>query len=168
MRRLAFALLLLTACASAPSSAPAVPEWEVIPAAIPAALCQRLQLDGIGTIGAEVAIVKVTQPIVSGQVLGVLGAPRRQPVIVHRALPIATSSGGTGGCTWKPIDALDPARQFDSMVVELSAPAPNPSKNAAGIAARVSLGGTHPNWYWIELIPSRGGWSIGRIFPLAL
>ena len=172
MRRLTAAfLLLLTACASAPSTpAPTVPEWELIPAGIAGALCKRLQMDGVGTIGAEIAIVKITQPIVNGQVLGSLGRPRRgRPThVVHRALPVATVSGGAGGCAWKPIDALDPARQHDSMVVELSAPVANPTKNEAGIAARVSLGGTHPNWYWIELIPAGGAWSVGRIFPLAL
>ena len=148
-----------------------VPDWDLLPNAISFALCQRLQLDGIGSIGTDISIIKITQPIVNGQVLGALGAPRRgrPTTVVHRAIPIVTTSGGTGGCSWKPIDALDPARQHDSMVVELSSPVANPaSRNAAGIAARVSLGGTHPNWYWIELIPRQGGWSVGRIFPLGL
>jgi hypothetical protein len=162
----------VSACASnqpAPPPLPTVPDWESIPPGVSSALCQRLQMDGIGTIGSEVSIVKVTQPIATAQALAVLGKPKRPVSILQRALPIATTSTGTGACTWKAIDALDPNRQFDSMVVELSAPVANPAaKSAAGMLARVSLGGTHPNWYWIELIPHSAGWSVGRIFPLSL
>ena len=161
--------LLAAACASTPPPPPppAVPAWDSIPAGITGALCQRLQMDGIGTIGADVAIVKVTQPIASPQILASLGKPKRSVNIAHRALPIATTTTGTGACAWKLIDALDPSRQFDAMVVELSSPVANPSKIAAGMVARVSLGGTHPSWYWIELIPRGEGWSVGRIMPLA-
>lgn len=172
MRRLLPLLFFFIACAStqtAKTPLPTVPDWESIPPGISSALCQRLQMDGIGTIGSEVSIVKVTQPIATAQALAVLGAPKRPVSILQRALPIGTTSTGTGACSWKPIDALDPNRQFDSMVVELSAPVANPAaKSAAGMLARVSLGGTHPNWYWIELIPHSAGWSVGRIFPLAL
>lgn len=173
---IAFAALLLCSsaalsCASSEPVPAAVPEWDAIPAGIPAALCVRLQMDGIGMTGAEVSIVKVTQPLATPQALAHLGKPRRNRVvtIVHRALPVVTISGGAGGCTWKPVDAIDPNRQFDRMVVELSAPVANPAKLGAGIVARVSLGGTHPNWYWIDLIPrSGGGWAVGRIFPIPL
>ena len=170
MRRLLPALILLAACATTPPPAtPVVPDWDQLPAGIAAALCQRLQLDGIGSTGADIAIVRVTQPIASAQVLALLGKPRRPAAVVHRALPVATMSGGTGGCSWKPIDALDPARQYDRMVVELSAPVANPAARVdAGIVARVSLGGTHPNWYWMELVLTPGGWAVGRIFPLAM
>ena len=140
-----------------------MPEWDSVPAAITGALCTRLQLDGIGTIGADVKIVRVTQPIATPQALARLGEPRRNATVVHRALPIMTA----GACAWKPIDALDPSRQFDAMVVELSSPVPNPAaKVAAGMVARASLGGSHPSWYWIELIPHGGGWSVGRVLPL--
>jgi hypothetical protein len=170
LRRLLFPLLLLlAACATntPEQPPPQVPAWDTIPAGVTGALCQRLQLDGIGTIGSDVAIVKVTQPIASPHALATLGKPKRNVTIIHRAIPIATTSTGTGACSWKPIDALDPARQFDSMVVELSSPVPNPSSLAAGMVARVSLGGTHPSWYWIELIPRGEGWSVGRILPLS-
>lgn len=168
MRRLLPLLLLVLACASTQPEGPTVPEWDAIPAGVASAFCQRLQMDGIGTIGTEVAIVKVTQPIASGGALANLGKPRRKVAIVHRAVPVATSSAGAGACAWKPIDALDPRREHDSMVVELSAPVANPAKDGAGIVARVTLGGTHPSWYWIELLPRGGGWTIGRIFPLSL
>lgn len=125
-------------------------------------------MDGVGTIGSDVFIVKITQPVASPQVLALLGKPRRMVRIVHRAIPIQTIATGTGACAWKPIDALDPARQFDAMVVELSAPVPNPAaKLSAGLVARISLGGTHPNWYWIELVAVGGGWTVGRVMPLA-
>lgn len=111
-------------------------------------------------------MVKITQPIASPQILASLGKPRRSVSIVHRALPVAVAASGTGSCAWRLIDALDPQRHRDAMVVELSSPVPNPSKNAAGMVARASLGGTHPTWYWIELIPRGEGWSVGRILPL--
>lgn len=172
MRRLLpLILLFFIACASTttpPPVIPVVPDWESVPAAIPAALCQRLQLDGVGSIGTEVAIVKITQPVATGAALATLGKPRRAVQVVHRGIPVATVNEATG-CTWRPIDALDPARQHDAMVVELSAPVPNPAaRQAAGMVARVSLGGTHPNWYWIELIPLQGAWAVGRILPLSL
>lgn len=169
MRRLLpLFFVLAAACNTTQPSLITIPDWDAIPANVTSAFCQRLQLDGIGTIGADVAIVKITQPLASPQALGSIGAPIRPVTVLHRALPIETSSGGVGACAWKPIDALDPRRQFDSMVVELSAPVANPTKPNAGIVARVSLGGTHPNWYWIELNPRRGGWLVGRIIPLSL
>lgn len=166
MRRLVPLLLFVIACASTqPVEPPLVPEWDAIPAGVPAAFCQRLQLDGIGTIGTDVAIVRTTQPIASAAALAHLGKPRRKVTVVHRAIPVATAGGA---CAWKPIDALDPDRERDTMVVELSAPVANPAKAGAGIVARVTLGGTHPSWYWIDLVPRGGAWAIGRIFPLSL
>ena len=169
MKRLLPSLLLVVSCATASPQPPPepVPTWDAIPAGISGALCQRLQMDGIGTIGAEVSIIKVTQPIATPQALASRGKSRRSVTIIHRALPVATTTSGTGACAWKLVDALEPARQFDSMVVELSSPVPNPSSLAAGMVARVSLGGTHPSWYWIELIPRGQGWSVGRILPMA-
>ncbi len=168
MRRLLPLLFFFLACDTTKPSMITVPDWDAIPAGVTSAFCQRLQMDGIGTIGAEVAIVKITQPLASPQALGAVGAAIRPVTVLHRALPIETSSTGAGACTWKAIDALDPKRQFDSMVVELSAPVANPTKPGAGIVARVSLGGTHPSWYWMELAPRRSGWSVGRIIPLSL
>jgi hypothetical protein len=164
LRRLLILTLLVAACASKPAEEiPLVPDWDSVPPGITGALCQRLQLDGIGTIGADVKIVKITQPIATSQALARLGESRRNVSVPHRPLPIAAA----GACAWKPIDALDPSRQFDSMVVELSSPVPNPAaKVAAGMVARASLGGNHPSWYWIELIPHGGGWSVGRVLPL--
>ena len=169
MRRLLPLLFFVAACATTTQiEPPDVPDWESVPAGVTAAFCQRLQMDGIGANGAEVSLVKVTQPIASPAALANLGKPKRRVAIVHRALPIATMTGGPTSCAWKQIDAIDPSRQHDSMVVELSAPVPNPARPSAGIVARVTLGGTHPNWYWIELLPRPQGWTIGRIFPISL
>ena len=173
MRRLLIALLLLSACASTTTTAapPAVPEWDAIPAGVSAALCTRLQMDGIGGAGSEIALVKITQPIASAQALAALGRPkrnRRGVQIIHRALPVGIAKADAGGCAFRGIDALDPKKEFDQMVIELSAPVADPTKIAAGIVARASLGGTHPLWYWIELFPRGDGWFIGRILPLPL
>jgi len=168
LRRLFPALLLLAACATtAPTTQPTLPEWDSIPAGISAVLCARLQLDGIGTTGTDIAVVKVTQPIATPQALASLGKMRRRVSIIHRAIPVMTAQV-SGGCAWKMVDALDPARQFDSMVVEFSAPVENPSNDGAGIVVRASLGGTHPSWYWIDLVRQGEGWSVGRIFPLPM
>jgi hypothetical protein len=170
LRRLLPSLILIAACASTPTQeVPVLPEWDAIPAGITAALCHRLQMDGIGTIGADVALVKITQPIVSPQALATLGKQRRKVTIIHRALPVAAPPPGTSQCAWKPIDALDPARQFDAMVVELSAPVPNPSTTrTAGIIARASLGGAHPTWYWIEIVPHGQGWTVAGVQLLSV
>lgn len=173
MRRLLIALLLLSACASTPTTAapPVVPEWDAIPAGVTTALCARLQTDGIGSAGSEITLVKITQPIASMHALAALGRPkrnRRGVQIVHRALPVMIAPADAGGCAYKGIDALDPRKQFDQMVIELSAPVADPTKIAAGIVARASLGGTHPLWYWIELFPRGDRWFVGRVLPLPL
>jgi hypothetical protein len=168
LRRLLPLLLLFAACATAPPTQPALPEWDSIPAGIAAALCTRLQMDGIGSVGTDVSLVRITQPIATPQALASLGKPNRRVAIIHRAIPVAATTSKAGGCAWKMVDALDPQRQFDSMVIELSAPVANPSKDAAGIVVRASLGGTHPSWYWIDLIRHGESWAVGRIFPLPL
>lgn len=168
MRRLLPLLFFVAACTSTQPEPPTVPDWDTIPAGVMSAFCHRLQMDGVGTNAHEIAMVKITQPLVTSGALARLGKPKRKVAIVHRALPIATSDSALSVCQWKPIDALDPNREFDTMVVELSAPVANPANPAAGMLARVTLGGAHPNWYWIELNPRGGAWSVGRIFPISL
>ncbi|HEX2060509.1 MAG TPA: hypothetical protein VHK90_07190, partial [Thermoanaerobaculia bacterium] len=82
-----------------------------------------------------------------------------QPVIANRAIPIATTPGS---CAWQPIDVRDLQRNEDMMVVELSAPIPNPFRSGeAGLFARASLAGQHNSWYWIPLVPRGERWSAG-------
>ncbi len=166
------ALLLLTACASAPQPAgPLAPEWEAVPAGIADALCLRLKMDAIAT--GAVTIVQTTQPLATPLTLGALGnitkkrgKPSNAP-IVNRVIPIVLTSAGS--CTWTAIDVSAIPRHADEMVVELSAPVPNPyATGDAGIFARVSLAGEHSTWYWLPLVQRGGGWSAGLALPLSL
>jgi hypothetical protein len=167
-------LVLLTACASAPPPAgPLAPEWEMIPAGIPEALCMRLKMDAIAT--GRLAVVNVTQPLATPQSVGALGdlgpqRPRKdgaaQQALINRALPVDLTPGA---CSWIPVDIRDVARHRDEMLLELSAPLPNPwVPREAGMFARVSLGGEHQNWYWLPLYPAGTGWTAGMAVPLGL
>lgn len=163
MKRL-LVILLLTACATTPSSQPAAPEWDVVPAGLVEAFCSRLRMDAIAT-GGGLAIVRTTQPIASAQAYSGLGRSvgnkARTAPQPGRTMPIDL---GAGSCGWTPIDSMNAQRDRDVMVVELSSPVPNPFvPGAAGIFARVSLGGEHASWYWIGLVPRGGGWTVGSI-----
>lgn len=165
-------LLLLTACASTPPpTGPLSPDWDTIPAGIADALCLRLKMDAIAT--GRVTIVQTTQPLATPLTLGALGnitkkrGKRSDAPIVNRVVPIQLAGGGN--CTWTAIDVSAIPRHQDEMIVELSAPVPNPfSAGEAGIFARVSLAGEHSTWYWLPLLPVPGGWSPGMALPLSL
>lgn len=175
--KLTVVALFLAACASQPQ--PQTPPMPLAPDAMPEsvvqALCQRLQAEGIAS-GAPVAIVRTTQPIVSTPALVALSSivkrrsadPARAAAALHdsqRKLPVPL----TGDCEWIPRNAMDPKRDFDQMIVELSAPIANPfSPNEAGVFARVSLGGQHPSWYWVALLPRAGGWVVRSIDTLGV
>lgn len=127
----------------------------------------RLQMDAIAT-GSAVAIVRTTQPITTAQAYTALGrsVARKQvtPPEAGKTIPIELK-GGT--CSWIPLDSLDAGRDRDQMVVQLSSPVPNPFvPGAAGVFARVSLGGEHPSWYWVALNPRGTGWTIGALTSL--
>ena len=172
MRLSAFVLLsiLLTACASQPKPEPMplAPEWDMVPAGIAEALCGRLRADAVAT--GDVTIVRVTQPLATAESLAAVAVvtnnrkrPRQMP-IVNRAIPIML---GRGSCTWTPIDVRDLDQHRDEMVVELSAPLPNPFKPGdAGMFARATLAGDHASWYWSPLRPAAGGWQTGSISVL--
>jgi hypothetical protein len=165
-------LLLFTACASAPPPAgPLAPEWDAIPAGVADALCLRLKMDAIAT--GPVTIVQTTQPLATPLTLGALGNITKKrgklnnAPVVNRAVPIQLASGGS--CTWTAIDLSAIPRHQDEMLVELSAPVPNPfAAGEAGIFARVSLAGEHSSWYWLPLVQVSGGWSPGMALPLSL
>ena len=134
----------------------------------------RLRMDAIAT--GPVTIVKTTQPLATPQTVGALvniaGRRRKAPVagassaIVNRVIPISLQSGT---CSWTPIEARDFARHTDVMIVELSSPVPNPYEpGAAGIFARVSLGGENPSWYWVPLIARGDTWAAGTPVSLVL
>lgn len=165
-------LLLFTACASTPEyTGPLAPEWEMIPPGVADALCLRLKMDAIAT--GALTVVNTTRPLVTPVTIGALanitrkrGKPSDAP-IANRAIPIALT--GSGGCTWTAIDASAIEKHQDEMLLELSAPVANPfAAGEAGLFARVSLGGEHPSWYWLPLLPGGGGWSAGLALPLSL
>jgi hypothetical protein len=168
----ALLLLLLTSCASAPPpEGPLAPEWDAVPAGIADAVCMRLKMDAIAT--GKLAIVSTTQPLATPASIGALANIVRDPkpsrraasAQVNRAIPI-TLGGGT--CSWNAVPVADIARHSDEMLLELSAPLPNPySAGEAGLFARVTLGGDYANWYWLPLLPTSGGWSAGMALPLS-
>ena len=136
----------------------------MVPAGIVEAFCSRLRMDAIAT-GSGLAIVRTTQPIATGQAYAGLGRSVGSKAVTapepSRSIPIDL---GSGSCGWIPIDSMNAQRDRDVMVVELSSPVSNPFvRGAAGVFARVSLGGEHPAWYWIGLVPSGSGWTIGSI-----
>ena len=168
---LALTLLLLAACSTPPAPL-AAPEWDLVPAGVLDSLCSRLQEDAISAI----AVVKTTQPIATAEALAALGASSRARTTGDRAsaalapaqksIPVDLA---TRACSVTPLDRLDSRRHADLMVVELSAPIANPySANEAGIFVRVSLGGTHPTWYWLPLGRHGDMWMVGRALPLAM
>jgi hypothetical protein len=126
-------------------------------------------MDAIAT--GAVSIVPVTQPLVTAESLAVLSATTTKmvgrggaPVLaVNRAIPIALGSS----CQWKEIDALDIRKHTDEMVVELSSPILNAGAREVGMFARTSLGGEHPQWYWIALAPAGNQWAVRFVFVLS-
>lgn len=165
MRITALFVLLLAACASQPPAPPVTaPLWDTVPPGVAEGLCRRLQSDALAT--GEVLIVKVTQPLLSPDLVVALGSSvthrgRTQPMppLLNRAIPVATTPSS---CSWKPIDVRDLDRNADMMIVELSAPVLNPYRSGeAGVFARASLAGQHPAWYWIPLAQRGDRWTPG-------
>ncbi len=147
---------------------PLAPDWDMVPAGISDALCGRLRMDAVAT--GNVTIVRVTQPLATRESLAAVAVVTnnrkraREAPIVNRAIPIMF---GHGSCAWTPIDVRDIPKHRDEMVVELSAPLPNPFKpGEAGIFARATLAGEHASWFWIPLRRATGGWQTGSISVL--
>jgi hypothetical protein len=171
LRTLCLVLFLLAACASAPPPL-ASPNWDVVPGAVVDSLCLRMRDDGI----THVAVVQTTQPIATPQSLGALGAasrkrstPERAAAAMQAAQKKVAIDTNVRACTATAIPGIDARRHADVMIVELSSPLANPYAAAeAGLFARVSLGGTHPSWYWIPLGHRNGMWIVGRAMPLAM
>ncbi|HET7437668.1 MAG TPA: hypothetical protein VFN10_23385 [Thermoanaerobaculia bacterium] len=168
------AIALLAAACSSSSLLPAVPapQWDVVPAGVVDALCSRLRADAVAS--GTIAIVSTTQPLATNESLGALGHATQKRADAMRAAEALRTGGKAipltihqGSCDWQPLAA--PSHQADQLVVELSAPIPNPFANQeSGMFARVSLAGDSATWYWIPL-GSRGGvWAVGNIMPLVM
>ena len=176
--RLTFTFFLFTftfGCATQPQPLVA-PEWNVVPQGVVDTFCLRLKTEGAAE-GQPVAIVSTTQPIASMQAIAALAGPtQKRPKLdevatalqaSQRSIPITLASGGP--CEWIAIDAASAYRRHDQIVVELSAPIPNPlRRGSAGLFVRVSLAGEHGQWYWITLLPRGGGWVVGFIEALGV
>ena len=167
------ALLFTTACRTAkPPEGPLAPEWDAIPPGIAEALCVRMKIDAVAT--GTLAFVTTTQPLATPLSLGALGNlgmhnPRKDVgahvAEVNRAIPVTLAQGT---CNWRPVALRDIRKHSDEMLLELSAPLPNPFvAHEAGLFARVSLGGENANWYWLPLLPSGSGWTAGMALPLS-
>lgn len=170
MRITALIALLFTACASTPPPAITAPQWEMIPPGVTDLLCARLQMDALAT--GTVSAIRITQPLINAESIAALvrsvqsTKAVRHPVtpqLINRAIPIAFGPR----CAWRAIDVFDP-RPSDEMVLELSAPIVNPViPSEAGMFARVTLGGEHPAWYWIALVPKDNQWAARWVYVLA-
>lgn len=161
-----FAILFLTACSTATPTPPppTTPPWDSVPPHVVESLCRRLKMDAIATSG-RTALVRVTQPLVTRENLAAVAGStpergRKGPghlVTTNRAIPIEV---GDGTCEWRLADVRETFGS-DEMVVELSAPVPNPfTRREAGLFARVSLGNEHESWYWISLVPQGDQWPV--------
>lgn len=171
MKTALIALLLLTACATRPSTPLTAPES--VPAAVLEALCGRLRIDAIAST-APLAIVTETRPLATPQSMNALSITARgriranrmaaSAVEANRTLPVAVEGAS---CTWRPVAPAQLARHRDEMLVELSAPTVNPfAPREAGMFARVTVGGEGASWYWISLVPYGGRWAVGGVSVL--
>jgi hypothetical protein len=129
---------------------------------------------------APIAIVRTTQPIVSGQSIDALahgygasfGGPAQAAALINQKLkemPVLLPTGGTSSCTFRPIEASEARRVTDVMLLQLSSPFVNPfARGESGLFARLSLGGHDASWYWVPVAERKGQWLVGSIIPLDL
>ena len=159
----AFCLLLSAfGCASAPQ--PTVPP-SAVPGAVVAVMCAQMRSEGM-TAGFRV--VKTTQPIVTPAVISAMadvafyrGKPVA-PVLPNALLPVEPAP-----CARAMIEAVDPRRDADAMILQFSSPFSNPyTRRQIGVVARLSLGEDNPVWYWIPMVDRNGSWAASS--PLIL
>ena len=168
-----FTLLLLAACASAPTVAPSrIPQWNAIPASILDSFCSSFRDEGISS-ATTINVVKTAQPSLitplSMQSLsdsffyhGALDSSRAAATATATAAEIPITIPTT--CAWRGIAPNTGSRYADTMTLELSPPIVNPfSRNAAGLFARIALAGEAPTWYWLPLVPRGETWTAGRL-----
>ncbi len=150
------------------------PEWNAVPVGLTDALCARLKAEGIAA-GAPVAIVRTTQPIGTMRAVAALAGPSPRRVSnsdavaalekAQKSIPLTLGTS----CEWIAVDRTAIQQHAHQMLVEISAPMPNPFRpGSAGVFVRVALGGEHASWYWMSLIPTPAGWTIGFIQALAV
>lgn len=176
MTKLLPALVLLAACATTAPPAAAPPLWTNVPAPILNAFCARLRGEGVAR-DSQILVLKTTQPLITASSMDALGQAffkRGNSVMMSEALnavlkplPLTIPTGGS--CTWQPIDAVNPRRDHERIILELSTPFVNPySKSESGLFARMSVGGQAPEWFWIPVAERNGEWAIGMVLPMEL
>ena len=168
MRRLAAAVLLIAACKSAPPP----PTFTSVPRGALDAMCIRLKDEGISS---EVRLVRNTQPLITPASIQALGeaafaraAPNTEALQAATALSIPVEVR-PDSCARRLIDVIDPSHDSDAIVLEFSAPFPNPfARQQIGVIARVTVGGESPVWYWIPLTQQKDRWIAGRASTLSV
>jgi hypothetical protein len=165
--------LLFASCATTPAPPTLPPTWTAVPGVVLDAFCAKLQREGISP--ETTVVVGTTQPLVSGASLRSVAHLYGKDAEVGQfaqalnaaITPLPLALKDAAGCKWKTIAKLDPIRNVDQMVVEMSAPIPNPfQRNEAGVLARMSLGGHDAQWYWVPLGQRNGVWAIGIVLPM--
>ncbi|MDQ6800658.1 MAG: hypothetical protein M3041_07450 [Acidobacteriota bacterium] len=158
-------LLFAAACASTPH--PTSPPPAVIPSAVVEVMCGRMRSEGMSS---DLRIVRTTQPLVTPAVIAALA-----DVAFYRGKPVATVMPNASvpvepaSCSRVMIDALNPKRDADTMVLQFSSPFSNPyTRHQIGVIARLSLGDDSPAWYWIPIADRNGSWGPGSPLMLAV
>jgi hypothetical protein len=157
-------LLFAAACASAPH--PTIPP-SAVPSSVVEVMCGRMRGEGMTS---DLRVVRTTQPLVTPSVIAALadvafyrGKPVA-PVMPNASLPV-----DPGSCSRVMIDAVNPRRDADTMVLQFSSPFSNPyTRHQIGVIARLSLGDDTPMWYWIPLVDRGGSWAAGSALMLAV
>ncbi len=156
MTRLLF--LFAAACASACVSAPqptALPP--AIPSSIVEVMCGRMRSEGMSSL--------VTPAVIAA--LADVAFYRGKPVTP--VMPNASMRVEPASCSRVMIEAVNPRRDVDAMVLQFSSPFSNPyTRHQIGVIARLSLGDDSPTWYWIPIADRNGSWGPGSPLMLAV
>jgi len=119
----------------------------------------------------ELRVVRTTQPLITPAVINAMadvafyrGKPVT-PVLPNASMPVEPAS-----CSRAMIDAINPRRDADTMVLQFSSPFTNPyTRRQLGVVARLSLGDDAPMWYWIPIVDHGGAWfPAGQALMLAV
>jgi hypothetical protein len=134
-------------------------------------ICGLLTAEGMTS---EIRAVNVTQPLIGPATLKALS---EAAFYGGHSTGAAENAGNvqipvempTKSCIARSIDALDPSRDRDVMVLQFSAPLANPfQRGEPGVVVRLSLGDESPTWYWVSLSNRTGKWTAGLPSSLAV